>query len=112
MEEWKQLKNFPGYEGSTEGRIRNIRTQYIQKLIPNEKGYLKVGLYKDKKRHPVRAGRIIAETFLGEHPGMDVRYKDGDRTNISVDNLEWRSRSDLVRETYLKGTKKPRGSKN
>ena len=110
MEEWKQLKNFPGYEGSTEGRIRNIRTQKIQKPTPSEKGYLKVSLHKNKKRYSVKAGRAIAETFLEGRSDMDVRYKDNDRTNISVDNLEWCTRSDLIKDAYLRGTKKPRNS--
>ena len=111
MEEWKRLKNFPNYEGSSEGRIRNIRTQHVQRLVPNEKGYLKVSLHKDKKHYYVKASRLIAETFLGERPGMDVRYKNSDRSNISANNLEWCTRSELIRDAYLKGTKKPRNSK-
>lgn len=108
MEVWKPIKNFPSYDCSSEGRIMNVRTQRIQKLIPNEKGYLKVGLYKNKKRYSVKASRVIADTFLGEHPGMDVRYKDGDRLNIRVDNLEWCTRSELIKDAYSSGTKKPR----
>lgn len=110
MEEWKQLKNFPGYEGSTEGRIRNIRTQKIQKPIANDKGYLKVDVYKNKRRRNVKVSRLIAETFHGSHPGMDVRYKDSDRSNVSADNLEWCTRSELIKDAYSKGTKKPRKS--
>lgn len=108
MEVWKPLRNFPKYDVSSAGRIRNIRTQRIQKLVPNEKGYLKVGLYKDKKRHSIKASRVIADTFLGEHPEMDVRYKDGDRSNICADNLEWCTRSELIKDAYSRGSKKPR----
>ena len=110
MEIWKQLLNFPGYEGSSEGRIRNIRTQHIQKPRANGKGYLKVDLYKDSKRRNVKVSRLIAETFYGAHPGMDVRYKDNDRSNVSAENLEWCTRSELIKNAYLKGTKKPRNS--
>ena len=112
MEVWKPLRNFPSYNGSSEGRIINVRTQKIQKLVPNEKGYLKVGLYKNNKRYSVKASRVIAETFLGEHPGMDVRYKDGDRSNICVDNLEWCTRGELIKDAYANGSKKPRGRTN
>ena len=108
MEDWKPLHNFPGYEGSTEGRIRNVRTQHILKPKPDERGCLKVGLYKDRKRHSTRVRRVIAKTFLGDYPGMDVRHKDGDRTNVSVDNLEWCHRSDLIKSAYERGSKTAR----
>lgn len=110
MEEWKRLKNFPGYEGSTEGRIRNIRTQKIQRPRANDKGYLKVDIYVNKRRRNVKVSRLIAEAFHGSHPGMDVRYKDDDRSNVSADNLEWCTRSELIKAAYSKGTKKPRKS--
>ena len=111
MELWKPLKNFPGYEGSTEGRIRNIRTQHIQRPRVNDKGYLKVDIYINKRRRNVKVSRLIAEAFHGSHPGMDVRYKDNDRSNVSADNLEWCTRSELIKDAYSKGTKKPRNSR-
>lgn len=107
METWKPLHNFPGYEGSSEGRIKNIRTQYILHPKPDHRGCLKVGLYKRGKRHSVKVRRIMAKTFLGDHPGMDVRHKDGDQTNVAVNNLEWCSRSELIREAYDRGSKTP-----
>ena len=41
MEIWKPLKNFPSYNGSTEGRIMNIRTQRIMRTYTNSKGEVK-----------------------------------------------------------------------
>jgi hypothetical protein len=111
MEIWKPLRNFPSYNGSTEGRIINVRTQKIQKPILNKNGCLKVSLYKNRKRYNVKVHRAIAETFLGAHPGMDVRHKDANRANNRIDNLEWCTRSELIKSAYLKGTKKPRRSK-
>lgn len=111
MEIWKPLHKYPGYEGSTEGRIKNVRTQKIQKPTQTENNCLKVSLYKNGHRHTVKLHRVIAKTFLGDHPGMDVRHKDGDYTNNSVDNLEWCTRSDVVKSSYLKGNKKPPKSK-
>lgn len=111
MEIWKPLQNFPNYDGSTEGRIRNVRTQRIQKPSLNKNGCLKVSLYKNGKRHTVKVRRAIANTFLGEHPDMDVRHKDNDRSNVCVDNLEWCTRSELIKDAYSRGTKKPRSSR-
>ena len=108
MEIWKPLRNFPSYNGSSEGRIMNVRTQKIQKPTLNKNGCLKVSLYKNGKHYSVKVHRVIAETFLGEHPGMDVRHKDNDYRNNRVDNLEWCTRSEIIKDAYLKGTKKPR----
>lgn len=89
MEIWKPLRNFPSYNGSSEGRIMNIRTQKILKPWVNRKGYAQVCLFKNKKPYTVSVHRVIAETFKGECDGSEVRHKDGNRLNNCADNLEW-----------------------
>ena len=96
MEIWKPLRNFPSYKGSSEGRIMNVRTQRILKPTINEKGYYQVCLRNDNIQHSVRVHRILAETFFGENPLMDVRHKDNDRLNNHIDNLEWCSKKETV----------------
>lgn len=107
MEIWKPLKNFPSYNCSSEGRIMNIRTQRILKTFVNNQGYELVCLRKNSKQHTVKVGRVIAETFLGEHPGMDVGYKNGDRSQNDISNLEWRTRQETIRVAFDRGTKIP-----
>lgn len=107
MEIWKPLKNFPRYNGSTEGRIMNIRTQRILKTFVNSQGYELICLRKNNKQYTVKVGRVIAETFLGEHPGMDVGYKNGDRLQNNISNLEWRTRQETIRDAFDRGTKVP-----
>lgn len=107
METWKPLKNFPGYEGSTEGRIRNIRTQHISKPTVSENGYAVLGLRRDGKTHHVHLHKELGNTFLEERSGMDVRHKDENLLNNRVDNLEWCTRSDTVKRAYDSGAKKP-----
>lgn len=107
MEIWKPLKNFPSYNGSSEGRIMNIKTQRIMKTHTNEKGYVQVCLRKNNQQYTVRVHKIIAETFLGEHPGMDVRHKDLDNSNNRVDNLEWCTRSETIQSAFDRGSKIP-----
>lgn len=107
MEIWKPLKNFPSYNGSSEGRIMNIRTRRILKTFINERGYIQVCLRKNNQRYNVKAARVLAETFLGSHPGMDVVYKNGDRSDIAVDNLEWRYRKDIARDSFDSGRRRP-----
>lgn len=103
MEIWKPIQNFPSYNVSSEGRIMNVKTQRI--LIPsiNDKGQYQACLSKNNVRYNIRIHRVVAETFLGENPDMDVIHKDGDRLNNRVENLEWCTRSEtLVRTRYRK----------
>ena len=85
----------------------NIKTQRILKTFLNNDGYLQVCFRKNGKQYTVKVGRVIAETFLGEHPGMDVSYKNGDRSDICVDNLEWCTRRETIRRAFKRGTKIP-----
>ena len=107
MEIWKPLRNFPSYNGSSEGRIMNIKTQRIMKAFINEKGYVQVCLRKNNKQYTVRVAQVIADTFLGEHPGMDVTYKNGNRSDVSADNLEWCTRQEVIQRAFERGTKTP-----
>lgn len=107
METWKPLKNYPGYEGSTEGRIKNIRTQHVLKPNLTDKGVAQLTLVKDERPRTVKIHRAIAATFLDGDPNLDVRHKDRDRSNNRVDNLEYITRSDLIQEAFDRGSKRP-----
>lgn len=107
MEIWKPLYNFPNYEGSTDGRIRNFKTQRVLKTYENERGYIVVHLRKDNQQYTVKVSRVIAETFLGSYPGMDVGYRDLDKTNTRADNLIWCSRSETIQSAFDRGSKVP-----
>lgn len=107
MEIWKPLRNFPSYKGSSEGRIMNIKTQRIMKAFINEKGYVQVCLRKNNKQYTVRVAKVIADTFLGEHPGMDVTYKNGNRSDVSADNLEWCTRQEAIQRSFERGERAP-----
>ena len=106
MEIWKPIRNFPSYNGSSEGRIMNVKTQRILKTFVNEKGYETVCLRKNNRQYTVRVHKVIAETFLGEHPGMDVRHKDGIRSNNDISNLEWCTRKETISKAFERGAKK------
>lgn len=97
MEIWKPLRNFPSYNGSSEGRIINVRTQKILKPWITKKGIAQVCLFKNNKPHTVNVHRIIADTFLGEYDHMDVRHRNGDRSDNRVENLEWANNSTRIR---------------
>ena len=59
-------------------------------LSDNGKGYLRASLTKDKKTTGKYIHRLVAEAFILNVDGLPaVNHKDEDKTNNSVENLEW-----------------------
>jgi len=92
MEVWGIIKDYPNYEVSTKGNIRNIKTLNILKSSLRN-GYPSLGLSKDGKSKTVNIHRIVASVFLGEND-IIINHKDGDKTNNNLENLEWVSYKD------------------
>ena len=89
-EYWRTIPSFPVYSASNLGRIRNDKTGRIMHVYMNTRGYLGLTLRRDNVQVPVLVHRLVAETFLGGlQPGLQVNHIDGDKTNNSVENLEW-----------------------
>lgn len=107
MEIWKPIRDFPGYNASSEGRIMNVRTQHILTPVVDENGYSKVTLRKNGKQYSVRVHRLIADTFLGDSENLDVRAKNLDISNTLPDNLECCTRSETIMRAYERGSKEP-----
>lgn len=90
-ETWRSLDDFPKYQVSDQGRIKNIQTERIFTGTKDAFGYMHVRLinpyggYTLKKVH-----RLVAETFL---PNPDnkpiIDHIDGDKTHNELSNLRW-----------------------
>lgn len=94
MEEiWKDIDEFPSYQISNIGRVRNKMTEIIRSPSKQPKGYYTIDLYNhDDKRHgyPRSIHRLVAEAFIPNPDNLPVvNHKDGDKLNNSVENLEW-----------------------
>ena len=88
-EMWKVIPSFPDYEASTLGNVRNKKTMKVISFHENY-GYMTSHLYTNKKRCPVKAHRLIAETFIENPDNKEcVNHKDKNRSNNNVFNLEW-----------------------
>lgn len=103
---WKPVPNFPNYEVSSLGRVRNVHTGKLRKLYKGTtcKGYWNVGLYKDNKLYAKLVHRLVAEAFI-PNP-LDKKYvnhKDTDRENNSVENLEWVTASENIQHAMKFG---------
>lgn len=93
-EVFRMIDEFPCYDVSNFGQVRNRTTGRILKPHVNNHGYLQVCLYKDKKRHNCKIHRLVSLTFIDNpdnHKCCD--HKDRCRTNNHVSNLRWASYS-------------------
>ena len=103
-EYWRTIPSFPVYSASNYGRIRNDGTGRILHVYPNPRGYLMLTLRRNNTQVSQMVHRLVAEAFLGgPHPGLDVNHIDGDKTNNSIENLEWCTREENVRHAVRTG---------
>lgn len=98
-EVWKPVKGFEErYEVSNHGRIMRKDQDRVLGHTYNYSGQPAIVLCNGSKRRVFTVARLVALTFLGEHPTLSkVANKDGDPTNNHVENLVW-----------VKSTERPR----
>ena len=90
LERFKPVEGYENYEISTWGRVFNTDTGKF--LIPevHDKGYLRVGLRKNKQRRHFKIHRLVAMAFIPNPDGKPhVNHIDGNNQNNSITNLEW-----------------------
>ena len=88
FEFWLPIKDFPNYEVSTEGRIRNRKTE---KLLALKDGCL-VHLFKNGKSSNTyeRVSKIVVETFIKKNVRIDaIIHIDGNKKNNCLSNLDY-----------------------
>jgi len=112
---WKDIIGFEGiYKISSFGRVLRVDSGRILSTSKcgGCRGYVGVNLSKDGKRYGRLVHRLVAEAFIERPDGLyEVNHKDEDKTNNSVENLEWcdhrynmnyGTRMNKTRETRLK----------
>jgi hypothetical protein len=102
-EKWKDIVGYEGlYQVSNYGRIKSLSNKikyssgiihfYPEKILKQQKiqGYCYAGLTKNKKQKKFRVHRLVAEAFI-ENPYNyeQVNHLDFDKTNNTIENLEW-----------------------
>ena len=85
----------PGFERrylvSSKGRVQRLigsRGSGLLKIGGTQR-YRQVRLSGFDKVQRRDVHRLVAQAFLGDHPGLVVNHKDGDRYNNNLENLEW-----------------------
>ena len=108
-EEWRDIKNHPGYQVSNTGKIRSyhnnrygvIDKPHYLKTDYNASGYER-GCLGSKNREFVH--RLVASAFI---PNINdepvVRHLDDNRKNNNYKNLAWGSQSENIKDCISHG---------
>lgn len=106
MEEWKQSEEFPSYDISSDGKVRNRKTGRILKTNISEKGYERVSLSECGVSKTRNIHKLVADAYIpGYEEGMGIIHKDNDSLNNRADNLEWKTKSEIAMRPYENGRK-------
>lgn len=121
-EEWRTIDEFPDYEVSNLGRVRNKKSGYIKKgIISTHKKYIRIiiDFWVDGKTIQRRLSRIAAKAFpeiCGEwFDDCEVHHIDENPLNNSADNLKVctvKEHHDYHREEVVEKNNKRTGINN
>jgi uncharacterized protein YerC len=87
----------------------------IRKLLPNKSncGYFMIDLCKDRKVKKFLIHRLMAQTYLkNDEDKTQVNHINGIKTDNSLINLEWVTRSENQKHSILIGLRTTKGEKN
>lgn len=109
----RPIPGYPGFEASSDGRIRRIGSERWHSQHVSRGGYMAVGLWIDGRTKVVTVHRLVALAFLGTPPSgkNDCAHADGDKQNNAVSNLRWASRQENESDKVLHG-RSNRGERN
>lgn len=108
-EEWKGVVGYENlYLVSNLGRVKSVHQQGSDGLVLKQRkcrgGYPTVSIWRDGIRSAKRVHRLVAEAFVPNPEGKnEVNHLDGDKTNNSVSNLEWTTRSENAQHAVSTG---------
>lgn len=106
MTQWKTIEQYPNYEVSNTGLVRNKVSGRVLKPSNNGKGYHQVILCNNDGSKKKLIHRLVAEAFI-DNPNTEefnqVNHKNSCRTDNRVENLEWCSGSYNMRHMVANG---------
>lgn len=111
IEEWKPIDEFNGvYEISNLGNVRRLVKRGYKPVAHSldGAGYPKVNPSYLNKSYNRTVHRLVAAAFIPNPLNKPfLNHKDGDKTNYSVNNLEWCTRKENCQHAYNTGLNVP-----
>jgi len=114
-EGFRQIPGHPRYAINEHGVILSICRDAMgadrewheaRTLCPTKdrRGYQRVALCRDSRRHPFQVHTLVLMTFVGPCPdGLQCRHLDGNPSNNHVLNLVWGTSLENQRDKILHG---------
>ena len=103
----KQIKDYPNYLITTDGRIFNLKKMKFLKKLLNNSGYYHTCLYNENGGKFFLVHRIMAETFLPKDDTRNfVNHIDGNKENNLLCNLEWCTHQENMQHAWKSGLSK------
>lgn len=115
---WRVIDDFPNYEVSNTGLVRNATTGRVMAQYKCYRGYAQVSLFGVSRRgrkRPFsrRVHLLVARAFLGPRPGKwIIDHVDHDKANPHLSNLRYISSSDNTLRAIGAGRFRPVPPKN
>lgn len=111
---WRTIPDYPTFEVSNFGRVRNTQPHpnhplkypggHILKLGKDKMNRPQITLGKRPHRRCRKVHILVMEAFVGPCPeGMEVDHLDSDRANSRLDNLEYVTHKENVRRASING---------
>jgi hypothetical protein len=94
-EEWRDVPGCPGYQASSEGRIRGLAGRLIKPFLRADgRRQFHIALGARHHRKKMMVYQAVALAFLGPAPKdkPEINHIDGLPTNDHPENLEWTDR--------------------
>jgi hypothetical protein len=114
----RELRDIPGFEKyrvGDDGTVWSLKSGKCRQLctrINKQTGYLTAYLWQNDQQHTRTVHDLVLLAFVGPRPeGMVACHWDNDRSNASLANLRWATRTENELDKHRHGTR-PIGENN
>lgn len=102
--EYRVPESSPFFMVNRNGEVKSVRDGRVVAQTDNGHGYKQVQISIKGKRYTRYVHRLVAECFLPNHEtAKEINHIDGDKSNNSVDNLEWCTHSENIKHAFSTG---------